>query len=506
MALNRAEAEMPGLHNLGEVIARDAPRDVPWMVEIDAHGSERVITYPQLHAQADALARGLLRRGLARGARVGLLAANNAAYLIAFIGIMRAGMVAVPINFKLTRETIAHIESDSGIGLMLVDGERRHLVGDLPSVRIDDTDEWASLLDFGDHVSPVMRDDEFATILYTSGSTGRPKGVPLTHGSYVWGIDLLVATGPPMRGKRVLVAAPFFHMNGLLISLMTSVAGGTVVLLCRFSGQAYLKAAAAQHCEVLTSVPTMLALAAKETETIAGLDLSHVESIFTGSAPSTDALFDRMAQIFPNARVVNGYGTTETGPLVFGAHPESKPRPKLSLGYPVPQVEWKLVGGANENEGVLWLRSPLLMPGYLNLPQATAKRVENGWYNSSDVMRRDADGFFFFVGRDDDMFVCGGENIYPGEIEKLLERHPAVAQCAVVPLADEIKGQLPVAFIVPAPGSAATVDDIKQFALANAPAYQHPRFVAFVDQLPLAGTNKVDRKALIAAAAAQFRR
>lgn len=121
-------------------------------------------------------------------------------------------------------------------------------------------------------------------------------------------------------------------------------------------------------------------------------------------------------------------------------------------------------------------------------------------------MRRDAEGFFFFVGRDDDMFVCGGENIYPGEVEKLLERHPDVLQCAVVPLADEIKGQLPAAFIVPAPGSTPTVEAIKAFALANAPAYLHPRFVAFVEHLPLAGTNKVDRKALIATAAAQFRR
>jgi acyl-CoA synthetase (AMP-forming)/AMP-acid ligase II len=497
---------MASIHNLGEVIARDTARDVPWLIELAADGSERTVTYPQLHAEADAIARGLLRRGLARGARVGLLAANSATYLIAYIGIMRAGMVAVPINFKLTRKTVEHIENDSKISLMLVDGERRTLAGDVPSARMDDAAEWAAFTSPGEHVSPDMRDEEFATILYTSGSTGQPKGVPLTHGSYVWGIDLLVATGPPMRAKRVLVAAPFFHMNGLLISLLTSVAGGTVVLLCRFSGEAYLRAAASQHCQVLTSVPTMLALAANATGTTANLDLSHVESIFTGSAPSTEALFDRMGQVFPNARVMNGYGTTETGPLVFGAHPSGKPRPKLSLGYPVPQIEWKLVGGPDENEGVLWIRSRLLMPGYLNLPEATAKRVSDGWYNSSDVMRRDSEGFFFFVGRDDDMFVCGGENIYPGEVEKLIERYPDVLQCAVVPLADEIKGQLPVAFIVPAPGRAPAVEAIKQFALANAPAYMHPRFVAFVDHLPLAGTNKVDRKALIASAAAQFQR
>ena len=492
--------------NLGEVIPRDAALDATWLVEVAPDGVVREISFAQFHAEADAVARGLLARGLARGAGVGLLAANRAEYLIAFVGIMRAGLVAVPINFKLPRETIAHIEQDARLALVLVDGERQGLVGEVPSVRFDDAAAWNDFLVTGPHDSPDMRDDEFAIVLYTSGSTGRPKGVPLTHGSYLWGVDLLVATGPPMRGKRVLVAAPFFHMNGLLMAVLTAVAGGTVVLLTRFSGRAYLEAAASQRCQVLTSVPTMLALAAKETDTIARLDLSHVESVFTGSAPSTDALFDRVAAMFPNARVMNGYGTTETGPLVFGAHPEGKPRPKLSLGYPVPQIEWKLVGGPNENEGVLWLRTRLLMPGYLNLPEATAKRVEDGWYNTSDVMRRDADGFFYFVGRDDDMFVCGGENIYPNEVEKMLERHPAVAQAAVVPLADEIKGQLPVAYIVPRPGTSPSVDEIKQYALAHAPAYQHPRFVAFVDQLPLAGTNKVDRKALIADAATRFHR
>ncbi|MEP7301917.1 MAG: class I adenylate-forming enzyme family protein [Caldimonas sp.] len=497
---------MAPIHNLGEVIARDPAPEVPWLIELAADGGERTISYPQMHAEADAIARGLLRRGLARGARIGLLAANSATYLLACIGIMRAGMVAVPINFKLMRETIEHVESDSQIRLMLVDGEHRALAGSVPSVRMDDAAEWAAFVSPGEHVSPAMRDDEFAIILYTSGSTGQPKGVSLTHGAYVWGVDLLVATGPPMRAKRVLVAAPFFHMNGLLISMLTAVAGGTVVLLCRFSGETYLRAAASQRCQVLTSVPTMLALAANASEAIASLDLSHVESIFTGSAPSTDALFDRMAQVFPNARVMNGYGTTETGPLVFGAHPAGIPRPKLSLGYPVPQIEWKLVGGAQENEGVLWLRSRLLMPGYLNQPETTAKRVSDGWYNSSDVMRRDTDGFFFFVGRDDDMFVCGGENVYPGEVEKLVERHPGVLQSAVVPLADEIKGQVPVAFVVRAPGTATTAEAIKEFALAHAPAYLHPRFVAFVEQLPLAGTNKVDRRALIAAAKAQFRR
>ena len=174
---------MAGIHNLGEVIARDTARDVPWLIELAADGSERTITHAQLHAEADAIARGLLRWGLVRGARVGLLAANSATYLIAYIGIMRAGMVAVPINFKLMRETIEHIEGDSKISLMLVDGERRALAGAVPALRMDDAAEWGAFVSPGEHMSPDMRDEEFATILYTSGSTGRPKGVPLTHGS-----------------------------------------------------------------------------------------------------------------------------------------------------------------------------------------------------------------------------------------------------------------------------------------------------------------------------------
>jgi len=122
-------------------------------------------------------------------------------------------------------------------------------------------------------------------------------------------------------------------------------------------------------------------------------------------------------------------------------------------------------------------------------------------YDTGDVMRRDEHGFFYFVGRADDMFVCGGENIYPGEVEKMLETHPAIAQAVVLPVNDEIKGQIPAAFIVPRAGQALSVDDVKQYALQHGPAYQHPRFVEFLPEMPLAGTNKIDRKVLAERAA-----
>jgi acyl-CoA synthetase (AMP-forming)/AMP-acid ligase II len=293
-------------------------------------------------------------------------------------------------------------------------------------------------------------------------------------------------------------------MNALIQSLLVGVAGGSVVMLCQFSAKGYLDAAARFRCDMVTAVPTMFALAARETELLAKLDLSHVESAKSGSAPATDALFDRMAKIFPNASVTNWWGTTESGPVAFGAHPGAVPRPKLALGYPLPDTELKLVDGPNENEGVLWVRSKAITPGYLNLQAETAKRFKDGWYNTGDVMNRDADGFYYFVGRADDMFVCGGENIYPGEVEMLLERHPGVAQAVVIPVADEIKGQIPVAFVVRRPGAELAVEDIKKFALEHGPAYQHPRFVEFVTEMPLAGTNKIDRRTLSERAARSF--
>jgi acyl-CoA synthetase (AMP-forming)/AMP-acid ligase II len=171
----------------------------------------------------------------------------------------------------------------------------------------------------------------------------------------------------------------------------------------------------------------------------------------------------------------------------------------VALGYPVESVDLRLVAGDDRDadEGVLQIRTPAMMSGYLNLPRKTAEvMTADGYYVTGDVMRRDADGFYHFVGRADDMFVCGGENIYPGEVETMLERHPGIRQACVVPVPDEVRGAKPVAFVVRAGGDGPSAEAVKQWALANAPAYQHPRHVEFVAELPLAGTGKVDRKAL----------
>jgi acyl-CoA synthetase (AMP-forming)/AMP-acid ligase II len=283
---------------------------------------------------------------------------------------------------------------------------------------------------------------------------------------------------------------------------MTNLVNGeAIVSLPRFEPRPYLQAIHRWRCTMLTGIPTMFALLARETDLIRELDLTSVKAIGIGSAPLSPNLLGRVREIFPAAEIINGYGTTEAGPAVFGPHPLGTRRPEISLGSPLSSIEWRLAGAsADSNEGVFQMRSPAVMAGYLNLPDATARRVQNGWYDTGDIMRRDPNGFFYFVGRADDMFVCGGENIYPGEIEKLLETHPEVAQAVVVPAPDDIKGEIPVAFIVRTRGSGLTEEEVRAFTLQNGPAYRHPRIVMFKDELPFAGTFKVDRQSLLAEA------
>jgi long-chain acyl-CoA synthetase len=243
----------------------------------------------------------------------------------------------------------------------------------------------------------------------------------------------------------------------------------------------------------LTSVPTMIAMLLREPELLASNDLSAVEAVRMGSAPITQSLIDQVRGAFPKAAISNGYGTTEAGPVVFGPHPKGIPQPELSTGYPHPEVELRLVrdGKVVDDEGALEMKCGALMTHYHKLPEVTAKAMTpDGFYRTSDVFRRDENGFFYFVGRVDDMFVCGGENIYPGEVEKMLERHPGIHQAAVIPVPDELKGHKPIAFV--------QLDEqaVKSYALANAPAYQHPRRVLFVEEMPLAGTNKIDKRVL----------
>lgn len=482
--------------NLGALI--DRSRSMGKVAIIDFDGANwREVTYAELDALTDSIARALTKRGYKRGERIAILSANSSDYLAAHFGIMRAGFVSVPINYRLPRNIVDYIVKDSGAPLVFCDDERRSVIADGLEMVNFNTPDFPAFADRGPFEAVIPEKGEPSTFLYTSGSTGRPKGVILSHDAQRWVVETRLADRD-VEHERALVAAPLYHMNALALSHLVLAGHSSMVLMPQFKVQAYVDAIRRFKCTWLTSVPPMIAMMLDDKKAMATADLSSVQSLRMGSAPVSEALLEEIHRVMPHVRVLNAYGTTEGGPVVFGPHPDGKPTPTLSLGYKHRGVDLRIVdaNGAETDEGVLQIRSPAMMNGYHNRPDVPVPFTDDGYYHTGDVFRRDADGFNYFIGRADDMFVSGGENIFPGEVERMLEAHPDVMQACVVPIDDQLKGKKPVAFVRLAPGAKLDVSSLKAFALENGAAYQHPRSIWFIDEFPLASTNKVDRALL----------
>lgn len=497
--------------NLGDFIDRTDDPERPLIIGVGFEGSERVMTRGAFDAMADAFARGLIKGGIVRGDRIAILAANRPEYVALTFGAMRAGVVPVPVNFKFPPATIAQVIADCGAKLVISDEERRAAIvsNNFPGVTFVSFDgegptSVASWLDPGAFTPVTPRADEPALSLYTSGSTGRPKGVLLSHASHIWVADVRRKEFD-LHAERVLIAAPLYHMNALALAILVCASGATAIMLPQFQAVAYIEAISRYRCTWLTAVPPMIAMMLREKDALARADFASVRTVRMGSAPVNDTLARQIRELLPNARIINAYGTTEGGPIVFGRHPRGIATPISSVGYPHPEVSVRLVGPDAPTHGVLQMKSPAIMLGYHNRPDVRTPITADGYYDTSDVFRRDENGFYYFVGRTDDMFVSGGENIFPGEVEAMLETHPDVMQACVVPVDDDIKGTKPVAFVVRRPGAEITEEELKRYALANAPAYQHPRRIWFLDQMLLASTNKIDRAGLRQRAEAALR-
>jgi long-chain acyl-CoA synthetase len=319
--------------NLGDLVNRTADLDKVALIDLRQTTVPRYYTHGDLDRLANAVARGLLAHGYARGDRIAILAANHAAYLATYFGTMRAGMVSVPVNFKLPRDTIHYILRDADVAMVFTDTERHAACpAGLPVVHFDppgaagfDTvDTFDAFLDPGPFAAVQPTPHEIAMFLYTSGSTGRPKGVPLTHAGQLWAIATRVTPGSTWAAHRLLVAAPMYHMNALATLKFAMAAHASAVLLPQFRASTYIEAIGQYQCTWLTSVPTMIALVAQETDLLARTDLSSVQHVAMGSAPLTQALIDKVKTIFPGAQVTNGYGTTE---WLLGRTPTGCPNP-----------------------------------------------------------------------------------------------------------------------------------------------------------------------------------
>ncbi|WP_331009446.1 AMP-binding protein, partial [Vitreimonas sp.] len=341
--------------------------------------------------------------------------------------------------------------------------------------------------------------DDIWTLSYTSGTTGVPKAVIQTYQmSAVNAFHVSQAFGV-RAGDRTLNFLPLFHTAGIqLVTLPTLIAGGTVTVMPGFDeARAF---ALMPSVDVFFAVPAVYQQLALHPE-FERADLSRVRAWGCGGAPLPDVLVERYAA--KGVRVCNGYGMTETGPTAFVAAPEDALTKIGSVGKPQMLLDVRIVDGQGRDvpegeSGEIWMRGAGLTPGYWNRPEETARAfTADGWLKSGDVGRRDADGCYYVAGRIKDMYISGGENVYPAEIENLLARHPAVLEAAIIGVADEKWGEVGHAFIQLRPeASPVSPTELIQFCRAGLAGYKTPRHVTFVTEFPRTAAGKIKKHEL----------
>ncbi|MBL8702229.1 MAG: acyl--CoA ligase [Alphaproteobacteria bacterium] len=494
------------MENPGAIFAPHRESDRVAVVDLTG-GGMREVRYRELAAGCEAVARGLRRAGLGAGARIGILSGNAIAFYETFFGAMLAGAIALPFNLRLADDALAALVAHNDVDLLFVDAPN---AGRLPAGAAKrmvvfgaaGPAGYEAFVDRGPFDAVAVPDDAPLLQPFTSGTTGLPKGIVLSAGAVRWAMRQMLPAGrAPDPTTVVSVAHPLYHKNAMLGSKGAFLNGGRVVMMERFDPERFVDAIGRHGITKVHTVPTMMARIMAQPDLVARIDQSSIREVHMGSAPVSERLFEEIRAAFPKANVRISYGVTEAGPMQFGEHPSAKKRPPRSIGYPLPEVQVRLVGGASPDEGVLLIKNAGVMRGYYKAPEQSAARFDaEGWYVTGDILRRDAEGFFYFVGRDDDMMVVNGTNLYPATVEETLLRHPGIAAAAVVAVNDDVRGHVPVAFVVARPGVALDPAEIQAHCLARAPAYQHPRLVRVVEELPLAGTNKVDVRRLRAIA------
>ncbi len=359
-------------------------------------------------------------------------------------------------------------------------------------------------LDFEDEINrpaaavtpPPIADNTQAFQPYTSGSTGRPKGAIMTHRGMLWYVAHNQRYWPATPQDRGCVALPLFHKNALRGTVKPMLyAGGSFILMPRFDPVAYLQCLAKYRCTYSRGVAAVFTLVLQHSDLIGNLDLGALRELTIGSAVVTPELLDAVERALPGVKTSESYGLTEGG-SPFRPPIDGRKVPRGSVGALAPDIEVKLIDGQGHERddfGELFIRSPYVCLGYHNQPEVTGAKITDGWLHTGDVFRKDADGFYYFKSRVDDMFVCGGENIYPKEVENLLFRHPDVIDAVVAPVPHPVKGSTPAAMVVLRHGAWVTGDDLKAFCIEHGPIYSHPRHVAIVAALPLNGAGKIDR-------------
>jgi long-chain acyl-CoA synthetase len=419
------------------------------------------INYRQLWDRAARVAGGLKENGIERGDRVAIRLGNGLDWCLAFFGAQMAGAIAVPVNTRFSEAEVDYVVSDSGSRFSFLPGEK--LPDGAPFV-IDD-----------------LKKGDVAAIFYTSGTTGFPKGAMTTHENFLSNTENCrrVVKLPDDGSVRNLVSVPLFHVTGCNSQLLpTCESGDTLVIMPAFEVQAFLRAIRDERINLLTSVPAVYWLAINQ-KNFNEIDATKIRWISYGGAPIAPELVARIMEAFPNARVGNGFGLTETSSVAtFLPHEYAHLRPE-SVGFAAPVVDLDLFEpDAESGVGELLVRGPNVVKGYWNKPEATEQTFVNGWLHTGDMVRLDQDGFVQIVDRKKDMICRGGENVYCVEVENALAAYPAVFEVAVIGVPDSMMGEKVGAVIVPRPGQEIDLDDLLAFAQKHLADFKVPQYIS----------------------------
>ncbi|WP_406636111.1 class I adenylate-forming enzyme family protein [Amycolatopsis sp. WGS_07] len=495
---------MTRIHDLLRTAAADA---VGWTA------GSRDLRFSEMDAWSDRIAADFLRRGVLRGDRIAVNGRTTPEWLAVYFAAAKIGAAVVGLSPRYRETEFAHILADSGARLVVTepsagDVDFLALLGDLrlPGVSV------ATFADLGaaepdraalDAASAAVAEDDPVMIIYTSGTTGRPKGATLTHRGQLASAAMEADHLQLSAEDVVPVAVPLNHVSGITCCVLAClIAGSRAALLPSFDAGAAAELFRTAGLTMWVGVPTMHTLLLNH-ERFAGVDTSAIRVVVTGGANAEPALLQRLTAAFPNATVMNLYGLSEVSGAVvmtpWGASTEATER---SIGVPFPGVEAKIASPSGAalpagETGELLFRTPSIMAGYHNLPTETAAAIDaDGWLHTGDMAQSDEAGYLTLHGRAKDMFVQGGFNIYPVEVENVLAAHPGVLLAAGVGVPDPVLGEIGRYYVVPAQDAAVTEEELKEYCAGKVADYKVPRQIVLRPRLPLTPAGKVQKAAL----------
>jgi acyl-CoA synthetase (AMP-forming)/AMP-acid ligase II len=507
---------------IGDYLGRREIYSPEKLAVIDAGKTPELrLTYRQWNERVNRLANWLIAEaGIEKGDRVAVLARDGIEHLDLYYACGKIGAIHTAFNWRLHwREYLALIEntrpkvlvySDDFIDTVAqIETESRrsdfsiryfiHIEGPgIPSSR-----HYETTLASGD-ASPVtcesLEKEDIACLLFTGGTTGMPKGAMISHRMICWNV-LNTVIHDLTHEDVYLNVFPLFHAGGLFAYCSSQVVfGNTTILTRQFDPEQVLSLIERENVTVFAGVPTMYQMMTQASNWLSA-DLSSLRFCTSGGAPLPVPLVEQYTKQ-KGIRFKQGFGMTEFGPGLFALPAEDAIRKAGSIGRPNYFIDVRVVDEENvplgpNCEGELLLKGPSMCSGYYNNPEASAEVVdENGWFHTGDVVRYDDEYYFYVVDRKKDMFISGGENVYPVEVENVLYHHPAVHMCAVIGVSDERWGEVGKACVVLKPGETAREEELIEFMIGHLARYKVPKSVVFMDQLPLSGMGKILKRDL----------